>query len=299
MNHLKQTVSSSKNVIYFADGVQYEGFRPTYPPLFIDKLLDNTKNFGNFLDVATGTGQLLFQICDKFKGLSVGTDISESQIVQARKKAESLKSTLQGDQKIQFLVGDSSNLDKFLEENNVHTKFDLITFAEAFHWFDMEKVLIACKEKLLTKEGLLGILSYYIKGVQLNSSDEEVQNRCIKNYDELYDTVMVESKFSQDVLLSGYKDVPFEKYFSTTRESYVVKVPVDLNWVIGHISTWSMYNLYVKNRQHQKDFKDPLQVYKEILIQEANKAEKEQKILEKDKPYLMVIPFNLILAKNN
>ena len=191
-------------------------------------------------------------------------------------------------------------MDKFLEDNNIsNIKFDLITFAEAFHWFDMEKILIACKEKLLTKDGLLAILSYYIAGVELNSSDEEVRKRPVKHYDTIYDTVMVESKFSQEVLISGYKNVPFEKYFSTKREDLLIKVPVNLDWVVGHIKTWSMYNIYVKKHQDEPGFKDPLDTFKEILLQEAKKAETEEKLDSKEKPYLMVIPFNLILATNS
>lgn len=41
-------------------GANYDKFRPRYPKSLIEKALTTTKNKGKYLDIATGTGYLLF-----------------------------------------------------------------------------------------------------------------------------------------------------------------------------------------------------------------------------------------------
>lgn len=289
----------NKQQIYFAQGALYEGYRPTYPNVLLEKILSQTKNRNNYLDVATGTGQLLFQMTEHFKHLTLGTDISESQLNEANKKAESLKSNFDNDHKILFLSGDCGELAKFLETNHITTKFSLITFAQAFHWFNMEKILQDCKEKLLEPEGVLTVIGYMIQGVHLNSPEEDIRVRANAAYKKFADTVLVESKFDQSILNSGYKNVPFEKYFTTTREVFTVAIPVTLDWVIGHLKTWSMYNIYVQKNKEQPEFQDPAEVCKLTLLEELEKAQKANQIQDSEKPFLLIVPYFLVIAIND
>jgi len=289
----------NKQEIYFAQGTQYEGYRPTYPNVLLEKILSQTKNRNNYLDVATGTGQLLFQMTEHFKYLTVGTDISESQLSEAKKKAENLKCVFNNDHQIQFLAGDCGELDKFLETNHITTKFSLITFAQAFHWFNMEKILQVCKENLLEPDGVLAVVGYIIQGVHLNSPEEDIRVKANAAYKKFADTVLVESKFDQSILNSGYKNVPFEKYFTTTREVLTVAIPVTLDWVIGHLKTWSMYNIYVQKNKEQPEFQDPAEVCKFTLLEELEKAQKANQIQDLEKPFLLIVPYFLVIAINN
>ncbi len=69
-------------------GASYEKFRPKYPQTFVDQILNTVGHKRHYLDVATGTGQLLFKVSPHFDELSVGTDISENQLSVAQKIIE-------------------------------------------------------------------------------------------------------------------------------------------------------------------------------------------------------------------
>lgn len=52
---MKQDLFGYKN-----QGVNYDTYRPKYPPQMLSNLLSKTKNKNRYLDVATGTGQIFF-----------------------------------------------------------------------------------------------------------------------------------------------------------------------------------------------------------------------------------------------
>lgn len=60
-------------------GVNYDKFRPRYPLTFIQKILGVIKNKNRYLDIATGTGQLLFAFAPYFQ-FNKGIDISKNMI---------------------------------------------------------------------------------------------------------------------------------------------------------------------------------------------------------------------------
>jgi SAM-dependent methyltransferase len=60
-------------------GRNYARFRPTYPISLLHSVLQHTKGKGRYLDVATGTGQLLLQLAPHFQS-STGVDLSPKMI---------------------------------------------------------------------------------------------------------------------------------------------------------------------------------------------------------------------------
>lgn len=48
-------------------GVNYDKFRPRYPSAMIENNIKIVKTKNRYLDIATGTGQLLFMIAPYFK----------------------------------------------------------------------------------------------------------------------------------------------------------------------------------------------------------------------------------------
>lgn len=66
-------------------GVNYDKFRPRYPLKFVEQCLKSVTKKNRYLDVATGTGQLLYAIAPYFKE-SIGTDLSKNMIESASEK---------------------------------------------------------------------------------------------------------------------------------------------------------------------------------------------------------------------
>lgn len=60
-------------------GINYDKFRPKYPLAFVEHYLKAIKHHNRYLDIATGTGQLLFAFAPHFQ-FSKGVDISKTMI---------------------------------------------------------------------------------------------------------------------------------------------------------------------------------------------------------------------------
>jgi ubiquinone/menaquinone biosynthesis C-methylase UbiE len=127
---------------YFNDGMDAERYaraRPNIHPTAIDKFRQfslNTKPFSLVLDVGCGTGQstvVLKDIAEKI----IGIDCSADMIKQAIRHpaVEYLQSTAEN---IPFDDG----------------QFDLITVAQAYHWFD-HNTFLSESRRLLRKSGWL------------------------------------------------------------------------------------------------------------------------------------------------
>ena len=123
----------------------YAKFRLVYPKTVADMITSFMKTNGSSgfkvaVDVACGSGQSTFLLCDYFEEV-VGFDISEAQITQAKLKLkeEQLKIPKKG---IEFKIGNAHNLP--LESSSV----DLLTCAMAWHWLDAELFYAEAKRVL-------------------------------------------------------------------------------------------------------------------------------------------------------
>lgn len=60
-------------------GINYDVFRPIYPIHMLNKMMEKVKNRNRYIDVATGTGQILFNIYHHFN-YATGIDMSPKMI---------------------------------------------------------------------------------------------------------------------------------------------------------------------------------------------------------------------------
>lgn len=127
---------------YVNQGVNYMKFRPEYPLPLVGRCVEGLPFKRNYMDVATGTGQLLFALGESFSGTVVGTDISDKMLEITRKQAHEVSKRC--NLNIKILNQDC------LEKAPDNMKFDLITVGQALHWFNVDKFLQHSKE-MLTK----------------------------------------------------------------------------------------------------------------------------------------------------
>ena len=95
----------------------YAKFRPTYPPELFSFLNTIVKEKNYVWDCGTGNGQAAIELAKSFEHV-VATDPSEKQILAAVKHPR--------------IVYEVSSAENFESKNS----FDLITVAQAFHWFN-------------------------------------------------------------------------------------------------------------------------------------------------------------------
>lgn len=99
---------------------QYAIFRPRYPKELYDFIFSHIKKFDQAWDAGTGNGQAAVVVAERFKSV-LATDISRKQLDQAEQRAN-----------ITYAVsGETCKL----PDRSV----DLITVAQAIHWFDRSK----------------------------------------------------------------------------------------------------------------------------------------------------------------
>ena len=118
----------------------YQANRPRYPDLLYKTVLEFHKGDRHtILDLGTGPGLSLFPFAFQFDHL-IGTDPSEGMIGQAEQAWKAWKESQQNKESIQakdakFIQCSAENLDGIKDES-----VDLITAAQAAHWFDAKKV---------------------------------------------------------------------------------------------------------------------------------------------------------------
>jgi ubiquinone/menaquinone biosynthesis C-methylase UbiE len=126
---------------FSAQAKDYSKFRPTYPPEMIEYIVSFVKNKGTALDVATGNGQVAAALAKYFEQVQA-TDMSEKQIENAA-KADNVTYKVEGAEHTDF--GDN--------------QFDLITVAQAIHWFDFDAFYKEVN-RLLKPGGIIAVMGY-------------------------------------------------------------------------------------------------------------------------------------------
>ncbi len=195
----------------------YANFRPGYPDALYDFIFTHVKNFETALDVATGNGQAASVLADRFTKV-YATDISKKQLDNAIKK-----------ENIFYLV---ESAEQFSFADNY---FDLITVAQAIHWFDFEK-FYAEVNRTLKKDGLIVVIGYGLIRVddKVNSIIDHFYKNIIGSY---WDK---ERKYIDE----EYCTIPFP-----FKEIESPKLFIEYEWNLDHflnyLQTWSAVQHYI------------------------------------------------------
>ena len=207
----------------------YAKFRPVYSKEVLKIITEYMKGEGNpsfntALDVACGSGQSTFLLCETFQQVT-GVDVSNTQIQQASSRKES-----SGYSNVQFIVGDAHSLP--IEPSSV----DLLTCAMGWHWLDPETFYTEAKRVL--KPG--GCLAVYGHGVKVQDNDK-VKKAFKMFIDELFE---YECYTEQNLhVLNNYQAVqlPFDR---VKRVEFQFSQETTFEKLLGFFSSVSMYQTY-------------------------------------------------------
>jgi ubiquinone/menaquinone biosynthesis C-methylase UbiE len=210
----------------------YSRYRPDYPNKMMDYLVSFVKNKSMALDVATGNGQVAHQLSRYFEKV-YATDISQNQLDNAI-QVPNLVYKLEPAEKTSF-------------ENQT---FDLITVAQAIHWFDFD---LFYKEiyRVLKPDGIFAILGY---GLFSTNAESDV---IIRNY--YYNIVGSYWDEERKYLDENYETIPFP-FDEIKAESFENNFAWSFEELIGYLETWSATQHYIL-----KNNKNPLDLIREEL----------------------------------
>ena len=273
----------------------YRKYRLTYPSslkYYLETLLfknDSDKNIA--IDIGCGSGQFTFELANYYKfDRVIGLDISANQLSQARKHKN-----------IEYVLDDKdNNYLSNLDSNSI----DLITICQAFHWFDIPKMLRLFR-RILKKNGMLFILGY-----SYPAADKRTYPRFHRAFHNFYNNILGSKYKPNDercywlidasLVDSAFKNVNFLKFLDPidrnmpyTKRFYQSK-DFTKTELFGHFESWSGYNAYIAKHKKDKNFSDPMINLKKIFDQEsvANGHDIDRAKVE------CVIPFFAITLKN-
>ncbi|WP_035673425.1 class I SAM-dependent methyltransferase [Flavobacterium sp. 83] len=213
---------------------EYSKFRPQYPDEMIDYLVSFVDNKDIALDIATGNGQVAHKLSRFFKTV-YGIDISQNQLANAISA-----------QNIIYKVAAAE--DTFFGDH----KFDLITVAQAVHWFDFD---LFYKEiyRILKPDGIFAVLGYGLFSTNTDS-DKILRNFYSNIVGPYWD---VERKYLDE----NYKTIPFP-FDEIVAQSFENHFTWTFEELIGYLETWSATQHYISKKN-----KNPLDlIYDELKI---------------------------------
>lgn len=199
---------------------QYAAFRPTYPKELYSFIFSYVKNFDFAWDCGTGNGQVARDLSPRFK-IVEATDISEKQLTNAF-RAKNISYSKAGE--------------KTTFPDN---QFDLITVAQAIHWFDIPEFYKEV-QRVGKKDAIIAVWGY-----GLVSITPEIDN-CLH---DLYFKI-VGSYWDKERRLidEHYKTIPFPFAEIPTPE-FKLSFAWGLEELEGYLSTWSSVQKYIQANQ--------------------------------------------------
>ncbi|MDK9716565.1 MAG: class I SAM-dependent methyltransferase [Trichlorobacter sp.] len=210
----------------------YASHRPTYPPELFAWLAEQAPARTLAWDCATGTGQAAVALADHFEQVWA-TDASGSQIAAATACAG-----------VQYHTApaDCSGL----PDQSV----DLVTVAQALHWFDLEHFYAEVR-RVLKSGGLLAVWTYGVFQVE-GADTAGIQSLLDRFY---YETVGACWPPERRHVENGYADLAFP---FCELEPPVCGMAVDwtLDDLSGYLRSWSAVSRY--REQHGSDPVVPL-----------------------------------------
>ncbi|TPX37973.1 hypothetical protein SmJEL517_g00251 [Synchytrium microbalum] len=216
--------------------------------LALQTSVDSSALFDIAVDMATGTGQAALDLTSKF-----------NQILAFDLSASMLKAAIPHP-KIKYAEGRDSNIPA--PSNSV----DVITVAEAAHWFDWQ-LFIREALRILKPNGTLAVFGYFMLVVK----DQEKITRLVNDFNEIFLDEYFDKR--RHLLDDWYARLPLEPYFqfsdrimlgTETIPSPVTKT-MTVSALLEYCRTWSGYKTY---RELHKDQPDELECIKQKILTE-------------------------------
>jgi len=189
----------------------YAAYRPTYPRALIDYLADRCRQTELALDVGCGTGQLSVLLAERFDRV-IATDASPQQIGKAR-----------AHERVEYRVASAEA--SGLADHSV----DLITAAQAAHWFDLDAFYSEVR-RVGRPGAVLALVTYGV--IQ---ADPDINEAIQHFYNDVVGSYWPPERRHVE---EGYRSFafPFEEW---TAPPLAIEVQWQAADLLGYVETWS------------------------------------------------------------
>jgi ubiquinone/menaquinone biosynthesis C-methylase UbiE len=211
----------------------YAKFRPRYPKELFRWLASVAPHTQLAWDCATGSGQAAVELAKVF-GNVIATDASAKQLANAERHRQ-----------IEYRVATAE--DSGLESSSV----DLITVAQALHWFDLPRFEIEAR-RVAKAGGIVAAWAYKLATVS------PAIDGIVSRY---YSDVVGSYWPAERVLVEKFEELPFRfEGIETPRFEMMAEWKVD--HLLGYLSTWSATQRFLAAEN-----RDPLENVEQQLLE--------------------------------
>ncbi|MDB9529403.1 class I SAM-dependent methyltransferase [Oscillatoria sp. CS-180] len=208
---------------YFSGhAADYSHYRPRYPSELFDGLSQLCQAHDSVWDCATGNGQAAIALTSHFRQV-MATDGSAAQLSQAPAHPQV---------SYQVAVAEDSGL--------AENQFDLVTVAQAVHWFDREAFYREVR-RVLKPGGVLAIWCYGKPMLANPASDKLLEQYYGHTLDDFWTP---ERRLVED----GYRTLAFP-FSEIPASPYTMQVSWTLPQLMGYLYTWSATQRYIAAHQ--------------------------------------------------
>jgi ubiquinone/menaquinone biosynthesis C-methylase UbiE len=195
----------------------YSAHRPHYPQALFDWLAEQAPARKLALDCATGSGQAAIALAAHFERV-LATDASAAQIDNAEAHPQ-----------VEYRVALAE--DSGLPDASV----DLITVAQAYHWFD-HAAFGAEAERVLAPSGLLAVWGYAFL-----SAGDDIEPIVHRYYSETVGPYWPPERAHVE---AGYRDLPFA-FADETPPEFAMTAQWTRQQLVNYLGTWSSSQRYI------------------------------------------------------
>jgi len=237
MNSTANTVVQEISMTAFKDHFSghaglYSRFRPDYPPTLFRFLAGQAKGHTLAWDCATGNGQAALGLAPYFDNI-IATDASNAQLEKAI-RAENIT--------YRIAPAEQSGL--------ADASVDLVTVAQALHWFDLDAFYAEVK-RVLKPGGILAAWSY-----NLLQCDPEIDALIKRLYTEIVGPYWPPERAHIE---TGYRNLPFP-FDGQPSPKLAMQADWNQEQLLGYLRTWSAVQRYLNERGS-----DPLSLIEQEL----------------------------------
>ena len=223
----------------------YARYRPDYPAALYEFLAEKVKQREVAWDCGTGSGQAALGLAAHFDRV-IATDPSAEQIQNATRH-----------ERISYLAAPAEQTE--IPSHSV----DLVTAAQAAHWFDMERFSQEVR-RVLKPDGMLAIWCYGLS--RINSEIDKVVHHYYSNIVGPYwppERRYIDEKY--ETLSFPFAELPAPEFY--------IKAEWDLNEFMGYLQTWS-----ATQRFWQENDQNPLDIVHRLLVKAWGEPQARQTV---------------------
>ena len=195
----------------------YAKYRPGYPPELFDFILSHVKDKEAAWDCATGNGQAAKELALHFKKV-IATDISQKQIDEAVQQPNIIYS-----------------IQRAAQTNFANNSFDLVTVAQALHWFRFDQFYKEVK-RVTRPGGWIAVWMYSLLRIS-KEIDAIIETYHFETLEKYWDN---ERKYVD----TNYATVPFP-FKEIDTHLFTIEYDWGLEELEGYFNTWSALQKYI------------------------------------------------------